>query len=259
MKTFGVLHGARTLYAIARGVLGYWRFPEQRDAWGGAFNGQGNRIAIFDELNAIYRFRRAFESGTYRGTTASFLASAIGGRVWTAEIDPWSFGFCQARFLLDRRIKTIFGDSRQALPRVMPRLRTQEPSFFYLDAHWGEELPLRREIETILAEAARAVVMIDDCQVEGDSGYGYDDYGTARAITLDYIRAASRRFGPRLFFPRLAATHETGERRGCAILLGADVPMPANGFRTLREFPPAAEAPGEGPRAGEQHAEAAQG
>lgn len=235
MRDIELRHRASRFYAMARGALGYWRFPEQRDAWGGTFNGQSNRIAIFHELNAIYRFRHAFESGTHRGTTTQFLASAIHGRVWTVEIDPWSFGFCCARFCLDRRVRTIFGDSRHVLEHLAPRWAKAGPNFFYLDAHWGGELPLRREIQTILAADPRAVVVIDDCQVEDDSGYGYDDYGVGRAITLDYIRAAGRNFSPRLFVPRLAAAQETGERRGCAILLGAHLPVPADGFLTLRE------------------------
>jgi hypothetical protein len=227
-----------TAYAIARGMLGYLRFPEQRTSWGGPFNGQRNRIAIFAELLGFYRFETVFETGTYRGTTTHFLVSSTGGIVWTVELDPWSYGFCRARFCRDRRVRPIWGDSRQALGRFTPALGRNSPTFFYLDAHWGNDLPLRDEIAAILARHADAVIMIDDFRVEGDGGYGYDDYGEGQSLSLEYIRPVIERVAPRIFFPQLPSEEETGAVRGCAVLVGRAASVPPDGFVTLREYRP---------------------
>jgi hypothetical protein len=231
-----IARGFATASAIVRGMLGYLRFPDQRASWGGPFNGQRNRLEIFRELHAFYNFKHAFESGTYRGTTTSFLAEAVAGRVWTVELDPWSFGFCWARFCLNKKVRMRFGDSRAAIGKSIPLAGQNSAAFFYLDAHWGDDLPLQEEIDAILSRSANVVIMIDDCQVEGDLGYGFDNYGAGRLISLDYVRRASRRFPSRIFFPRLPGAVETGERRGCMVLLGGAARLPAGGFRTLREY-----------------------
>jgi hypothetical protein len=230
------LPGFAAAGAIVRGMLGYFRFPEQRYSWGGPFNGQRNRLDIFRELHGFYNFTNAFESGTYRGTTTNFLAGAVAGKVWTVELDPWSFGFCWARFCLSPKVKTIFGDSRQAIRTAFPPPDRHPTPFFYLDAHWvANDLPLQEEVKAILDRYANCVIMIDDCQVAGDSGYGFDDYGGGRTISLDYIRRASDAFSPRIFFPKLPASAETGERRGCVVLVGRAATLPTTGFRVLRE------------------------
>ena len=62
--------------------------------------------------------------------------------------------------------------------------------FVYLDAHWAEELPLAEELCIVASAWTRCVVMVDDFQVPGDSGYAYDDYGPGLALTEDYLPAS---------------------------------------------------------------------
>jgi hypothetical protein len=52
----------------------------------------------------------------------------------------------------------------------LERLR-DSPLFFYLDAHWNEDLPLAEEIDLIFSRSPCAVVMIDDFEVPGDPGF----------------------------------------------------------------------------------------
>jgi hypothetical protein len=109
--------------------------------------------------------------------------------------------------------------------------------FFYLDAHWRRDLPLRQEVEEILTACADAIGMIDDCRVEGDTGYGFDDYGDGQAISLEYIWPVSEPFDPRAFVPVVPTEQEAGARRGCMVLVGPATKLPADGFRTLRGYP----------------------
>ena len=62
--------------------------------------------------------------------------------------------------------------------------------FFYLDAHWNDDLPLADEIDIIFSRCPWAVVMIDDFEVPSDPGYQFDDYGPGKALVLGYIRPA---------------------------------------------------------------------
>jgi hypothetical protein len=227
---------------MAKGALGYFRFPEQRAEWGGPFNGQACRIAIFRELHRAYRFDTIFETGTYRGSTTEFLARETRGKVRSVEADPWSYGYCLARFLFNPRVSVDFADSRAFLNKV--RRRNKSPLFFYLDAHWGEDLPLRQELSEILARWDDAIIMIDDFQVPDDANYGCDDYGDGKRLALPYIEPLIGKFRVQVFFPAARGSEESGARRGCAILLGHKVPLPDPPFVTLCEyrFEPSADA-----------------
>ena len=90
--------------------------------------------------------------------------------------------------------------------------------FAYLDAHWGPDLPLREELEIIAAHWKRAVVMVDDFEVPGDSGYGFDDYGDGAALTESYLRRAAALGSWTVRYPVAPSTVETGSRRGCCVL-----------------------------------------
>jgi hypothetical protein len=113
------------------------------------------------------------------------------------------------------------GDSREVLRSLLEgplRPLRHSSLFFYLDAHWREELPLAEEIEIVSARCPAAIVMIDDFQVPGDAGYGYDDYGPGQALTPAYIAPALAAHGLRAFYPSTPSVEESGSRRGCAVL-----------------------------------------
>ena len=65
--------------------------------------------------------------------------------------------------------------------------------FFYLDAHWEDDLPLLEEIEVIFSHRDRATIMIDDFCVPG-TDYGFDDYGAGKTLNLAYLRAVTSRW-----------------------------------------------------------------
>jgi hypothetical protein len=236
-QSIEVTHLARhhaAFFTVAKGAIGYFRFPEQRAEWGGPFNGQACRMRIFQELHRTYEFDTVFETGTYRGSTTEFIARETRGKVRTVEVDPWSYGYCLARFFFNPRVSVEFGDSRKFLNSL--HCRSKSPLFFYLDAHWGEDLPLRQELSQILARWDDAIIMIDDFQVPDDEHYGFDDYGDGKRLALAYIDPLIGKFRVKVYFPAARGNEESGAQRGCVVLLGHKVTLSNPPFVTLREY-----------------------
>ena len=117
-----------------------------------------------------------------------------------------------------RRVHLSEGDSRSWLKRfaVNPSIPTDDV-FFYLDAHWQDDLPLKEELDIIFAMWTRPVVMIDEFRVP-DSEYGFDDYGPDKRLDLRYIASVLSTHRVSAFFPKAAAAEETGSKRGSIVL-----------------------------------------
>jgi hypothetical protein len=109
-------------------------------------------------------------------------------------------------------VTLLCGDSVAGLEWLRAQGAVRRP-LAYLDAHWWEPLPLPREVGCLLGAWDDALVVIDDCRVPDDPGYGYDAYGgvpiAAEALPLD---------GARVAYPAVPAVHEGGARRGTLYL-----------------------------------------
>jgi len=210
---------ARALLGEERaGFLAYYLRPRLRNRWGGPFNGQRQRQQIFRDVLAAMPFSAIVETGTYRGDTTVFLRSESRLPVFTVESHASHYGFSRARFLSDPGVRVFHDDSRVFLRRLASMRDLQgRMLFFYLDAHWRDDLPIREEVEIISTHWPDALVMVDDFAVPDDPGYGYDDYGEGRALTLELIRSALRA-SPAVYFPAAPSAAETGSRRGCVVL-----------------------------------------
>jgi hypothetical protein len=222
-------------WKIIKGIIGYYRFPELKEPWGGAFNGQEHRRKIFSELSQRCRFDTIVETGTYRGSTTELFATMQNIAVYSIESDYWSYGYCLARFWKRSNVKVLLGDSGETLVALAKNRNFKQP-FCYLDAHWGEQIPLRNELNIILETWPQAVVMIDDFKVEDDPGYGFDDYGDGKQLSVDYIKDIIEFFRPRMFYPRTNSYDETGARRGCIVLFGRGDSGSSLALKTLREI-----------------------
>jgi hypothetical protein len=121
-------------------------------------------------------------------------------------------------------------DSRRFLANL-PLLRDTR-TFFYLDAHWHKDLPLRDETEFIMRNFDSFVIMIDDFEVPGDPGYTFDDYGPGKRLSLsDFpFHNDNRIFSYR---PARPSSRESGIRRGCIILVSSDLKPQVDSLRTL--------------------------
>jgi hypothetical protein len=183
----------------------------------GPFNGQRGRIRIFTRIVDCLPIEIIIETGTFRGTTTLFLRHASGLPVHTVEASRRNFYFARRRFEFEDGIRAQCGDSRAFLEELgHDSNATNRPAFFYLDAHWQEDLPLSEELSIITKYWNQPVLMLDDFQVPDDPGYSYDDYGPDRRLSIGYLPDAFLR-DFRLFWPRLAGVAETGHRRGYVV------------------------------------------
>lgn len=202
-------------------MVDYVRVPSRGRAWGGPFNGQLYRQALFREIIAKTQPHAIVETGTYFGTTTDLLA-ATGLPVYTIEAAPYNFGFARARFWCRRNVRLLLGDSREMLRKLFAGPFSSavwgSVLFFYLDAHWNDDLPLAEELDIIFSRCPSAIVMIDDFQVPFDAGYGYDNYGPEKALVPGYIAPAVSAHGAQAFYPSTCSVHESGGRRGCVVL-----------------------------------------
>jgi len=190
---------------------------EMQNSWGGPFNGQPMRRQIFLDILARIAPACIFETGTYRGATTAFMASATEAPILSCEAHIDSFHFARRRLQQQTNVSLFHMDSRAFLQTYVPLHHVGDQiSFFYLDAHWSEDLPLLDELSLVIEQAPRSVVMIDDFQVVDDPGYSFDDYGPGKRLCLDYL-APLERHAPRRFYPGPSA-NEGGHRRGCLVL-----------------------------------------
>ena len=187
--------------------------------WTGPFNRQEGRRKLFLAILDSFQPSVLVETGTFKGTTTQFMAQVFPDRILTCEINLRWFIEAQARLSQHPNVELWRQDSRAFLRDVAQTAGGDERVFFYLDAHWLDDLPLRGEIEFILDVWPNAIVMIDDFQVVDDAGYAFDDYGPGKALTLDLLRGLDR-FS--IFFPALPSEQETGAKRGCVVLASSN-------------------------------------
>ena len=197
-------------------------------------NGQMGRKAIVSELFQRIPFSAAIETGTYMGQTTGYLASSFKITVHSAEIMP-RYHHVARRML--RNLPNVHLHCRDAraflddLSRELPR--NAGPLFFYLDAHWYEDLPLAEEVSLIASRWTDFVALIDDFQVPGDPGYGFDRYGE-RVLNLDLLVPALRTCGIQAFFPAMPSAQESGRKRGSVLLASSSLASAVRECVTLR-------------------------
>jgi hypothetical protein len=202
------------------GIIDYYRFPQNRDSWGGPLNAQMGRQKLYKVILEVVDPAALVETGTFRGTTTRYFAES-GLPVYSIESDARNFGFASAQVRGLKNVTLVRADSRTGLRQLLDgplRSKTNAALFFYLDAHWNVDLPLASELQCIFSAAPAACVMVDDFQVPGDPGYGYDSYGPGLELTADYIAPICRAFGLSSLYPVISSAEETGARRGCVVL-----------------------------------------
>jgi hypothetical protein len=223
----------RNTYAVLLGLFDLLD-PRVRGSLGSPLNGQRRRSEIVIEMSTSLDFDRALETGTYRGSSTRFLSDVVGGPVTTVESNPRFYVFSRLRLYLEPAVRMVLGDSRAFLrDEAAKPAAASETILIYLDSHWHDDLPLREELQIIAKAWPRGVVMIDDFQVPGDPGYGYDDYGPGKVLNEDYLPAADLG-GWQLLWPKASSDEETGHKRGTAILAGPDVASTLAGLDSLR-------------------------
>src|SRR5262245_48879383 len=153
-------------------------------------NSQSGRLALAQQIISRCRIGRIVETGTYLGTTTEFFAR-FDIPVFTVEANPEFADHARARLTKYKNVDLRVDDSVRALQALSREIIDREiPSLFYLDAHWGNHLPLREEAELAISNFPKAVLMIDDFAVPDDPGYGFDDYGSGKRLDIAYLLTA---------------------------------------------------------------------
>lgn len=186
-------------------------------------NGMTSRLEAVRQIIFALKIERIVETGTFRGTTAEWFAQ-FGIPFETVEIVERYYEFSK------HRLKP-FANANIALASSVPYLweRIEKGAIapdarqlFYLDSHWEKHLPLREELELIFNHYTNAVVVIDDFQVEGDDGYGFDSYSPQEQLTLEYVSRVKLPRPLSVFYPATRSSEESGARRGWIVLTDSD-------------------------------------
>jgi hypothetical protein len=185
------------------------------------FNGQSIRKQIFRDVVAAFKFEVILETGTWTGNTSAFMAETSGLPVYTCEANPRFHKVAQMRLANVNGVHFELADSRKFLEQQAGTDLANKFTFFYLDAHWYDDLPLARELSIIAGSWRNFVAMIDDFRVPGDDGYGYDAYGPNRTLSLEYLAEPMKAHQLEAFFPAQPSAQETGAKRGCVLIARA--------------------------------------
>jgi hypothetical protein len=222
-----VVQRVRRSYRLSRDIAAF-RTPKalveycrtgSHSNWGGPMNGQRLRREAVRRLGGGFGFAFAVETGTYRGTTTAFLADVLGCDVWSVELIVENARFARRRLYGRDDIHLARGDSTAFL-RSLPGRVPPGRGFFYLDAHWEDDLPLWDELAFVLGTWPEAFVMIDDFEVPDDDGYGYDDYGPGKRLHMEALTGLVPD-GCDVWSPTARSEDETGARRGFVLLAPA--------------------------------------
>jgi hypothetical protein len=215
------------------------RYPEYIDENNLAFNGQHHRQLIFCEIEKAFELGAVYETGTYMGNTTGYIRKRVKCSVHTCEASHMFQAVAMSRLRKFDGIDFFLGDSRKFLSKKIESNSKDQNGikFFYLDAHWHNDLPLEEEIQIIAEKSGPCVIMIDDFCVPGDMDYGYDDYGKGKCLDLQTFKKSFLRAKMDVFFPSLSGREETGGKRGCVVLGHGDgVLETLEGITSLKKF-----------------------
>jgi hypothetical protein len=184
--------------------------------FGFAMNGQTARLEAVREIIYHCQIKRIVETGTFRGTTTEWF-SEFGIPVISIEAHAPSYEFSKRRLAQFSNVLVKHANSVDALKAILPEFTKSGPVFIYLDAHWDAQLPLREELRLIDSNLQHFVILIDDFEVPGDSGYTFDNYGIGKALTEGYLRTCAADHLVK-YYPSIPSHNETGGRRGWIVL-----------------------------------------
>jgi len=176
------------------------------------------------------------ETGSFRGGSTEFFAKTFKLPVHSVELNPVYHRYVCLRLSNLKGLHLVQSDSRDFLRKLtLEKSIASKFPFFYLDAHWWEDLPLMEEIRIIAKAWCKFVVLVDDFRVPGDQGYGFDDYGAGKILELQSFREF-KNLNLACFFPTLPSSEETGLKRGCVVFSDTETANILKKIESLREF-----------------------
>ncbi len=180
------------------------------------FSGDIHLLNKIYELITEFKVKSVIETGTWMGRTTQLFSMMV-DEVYTIEINPEYYE--QASFLKDyKNVYRHLGDSGEVLWHILRYYATTDPILFYLDAHWGENFPLLKELQTIAEYDVKSpIIVIHDCYNPFNPDFGYDVYNGQR-IDYEYVEPYLCKIfkKPLIFYNKIAS----GEKRG--VLFGRE-------------------------------------
>lgn len=152
------------------------------------------------ELKKKFAITTAIETGSCLMGTTVWLYQNF-DYIWTVElsVDYRTYGIAFLEKALGKQypneipnLVSVVGSSIQALPHMLKAAKSQtrigEQLFIFLDAHWGDDCPLEKELEIIADSGMEPIIAIHDFFVPGKSEeLGYDSY-KGQAFKFEWLR-----------------------------------------------------------------------
>ncbi len=183
------------------------------------FNGQIRRTEFIASCFRDIDFTDVIETGTYLGNSTIALSCLSSAKVHSIEINTEFFQYTKNRIqrdFKDRNIILYNGDSQLILEDLLRSLSPQTHILFlYLDAHWHDKLPLRTEVSLLNAWGGKFIAVIDDFQIQDDTGYGFDKYNN-ETVGLACIPELTN---GKIFSLAAHSSEESGAKRGTGIII----------------------------------------
>jgi hypothetical protein len=202
-----------------------------------AFNGQKQRKRIFADIVSAIPFDAIVETGACLGDTTRYLSQTTRQPVYSCEISRTFFSLAKMRLADLNAVRLELTDSRQFLRKLGGKELVDKSIFFYLDAHWYDDLPVTEELDIIGSCWKQFVVMIDDFKVPCDRDYGYDDYGDNKVLNLELLKPVMTKHSLIAYFPAVSSKQETGARRGCVVVASrGEISQKLSRLASLRQW-----------------------
>lgn len=202
------------------------------------FNGQRQRKQIFTDIFQAIHLEAILETGTWLGNTTGYMRATSGQPVYSCELNPRFYALAKMRLAAFSEVYLELNDSRKFLQGRRESALATKPVFFYLDAHWNSDLPLGEEMDLIGSCWKQFVILIDDFQVPDDAGYYFDDYGPGKALKLELLAPAIKKYDLAVFFPTAKSSAETGGKCGCVVLAPrGEISQKLGRLSSLRAWP----------------------
>ncbi|ASY24509.1 putative methyltransferase [Candidatus Planktophila lacus] len=184
------------------------------------FNGQVRRMRLISGLSLDLEIGTVIETGTYLGSSTPYLARIFNCETYSVEIDPYFAQRAKRRFENNHKdldIELIVGDSAQKIREILFNVSKSNSIFAYLDAHWLDAIPTEDELNALIEWGGDWLAVIDDFQIELDSGYKFDSYDSV-VIGLNLIPVDEHL---EVWVPKEDSKLETGVRSGTGIVFSS--------------------------------------
>jgi hypothetical protein len=147
------------------------------------------------EYQEKYKYEILVETGTYMGDMVE-AQKAYFKKIFSIELGLDLFNKAVKRFISDKNVIIMLGDSGKVLPRILSDIN--EPAILWLDGHYSagitakgdKDCPIFEELNAILNSAIfNHVLLIDDARLF----IGQGDYPSIEKLT-EYVKSKNQNY-----------------------------------------------------------------